>query len=151
VASRIDVLQEVGDAVTILSIDWDDSQSWSGVDSRVAGHTTVNGAILAGSVDTTAAYYSGGMENFPRFLEKWGATHTFTYNGSMVKMFPSLYATEHWGKSGVYDPPVRNWTFDHNFDIATRLPPLTPSVLQVLRSVWSTIATNQTNAPTASL
>jgi hypothetical protein len=141
----------VGDALTVLSGNWTDADSTLGVGSRVATPTTVNAGILAGSVDTTASAYSGGMENFPRFLETWGANNTFTYNGSMVKMFPSLYANSPWGKANVYAPPARAWSYDHNFDFATRLPPLTPSLLRVNRSTWSTIAANQTNAPTPQL
>ncbi len=141
----------VGDALTVLSGNWTDADSTLGVGSRVATPTTVNAGILAGSVDTTASAYSGGMENFPRFLETWGANNTFTYNGSMVKMFPSLYANSPWGKANVYGPPARAWSYDHNFDFATRLPPLTPSLLRVNRSTWSTIAANQTNAPTPQL
>ena len=66
--------------------------------SRVASSTTVNAAFLTGAVDTTLGHYSGGMENFPRFLETWGSANVFTYNGSMIKMFPSLYATNFWGE-----------------------------------------------------
>ena len=45
------------------------------------------------------------MENFPRFLESWGSANVFTYNGSMVKMFPSLYSTNVWGQTNVYKSP----------------------------------------------
>src|SRR5262249_163792 len=93
----------VGDALTVLSDGWSDGNP---VLSK-AQSTTVNAALLAGGVETTLGHYSGGMENFPRFLENWGAA-TFTYNGSMVKMFPSLYATNAWGKPNVYNPPKRN-------------------------------------------
>jgi hypothetical protein len=135
------------DAVTILSTNWSDANSTLAVGSRVAGPTTVNAAILAGEVDTTLGHYSGGMENFPRFLETWGSGNPFTYNGSMVKMFPSLYATNIWGQANVYGPPARNWTFDANFTVPTGLPPLTPSLQVVSRSQWATLAPNQTNAP----
>lgn len=141
----------VGDAITVLSGNWTDANSSLSVGSRNATPTTVNAAFLAGAVDTTAAAYSGGMENFPRFLETWGAANTFTYNGSMVKMFPSLFANSPWGKSNVYGPPARAWSYDPNFDVPATLPPLTPSLLKVIRSSWSTIAANQTNAPAAQL
>ncbi len=62
----------VGDAITILSDSWADANSTSPVGSRVASVTTVNAAFLTGVVDTTLGHYSGGMENFPRFLETWG-------------------------------------------------------------------------------
>ena len=87
----------VGDALTVLSGSWNDIVSLTlgkpGYLLRTTlSSTTINAAILAGAVDTTKGHYSGGMENFPRFLEDWSLA-TFTYNGSMVKMFPSLYAT----------------------------------------------------------
>lgn len=137
----------VADAVTILSKNWSDTKSTISLGLRPAKNTTVNAAILTGVVETTAGHYSGGMENFPRFLEAWGSGNVFTYNGSMVKMFPSLYATNVWGLSGVYDPPARNWAYDVNFNNASKLPPLTPSLQKVLRGRWATVAANQNTAP----
>jgi hypothetical protein len=136
----------VGDAITILSTAWTDANSVNPVASRVAAPTTVNAAILAGEMDTTLGHYSGGMENFPRFLETWGST-PITYNGSMVKMFPSLYATNVWGQANVYNPPKRQWAYDINFNNPNKLPPLTPSLQVVSRSQWATLAPNQTSAP----
>ena len=128
------------DAVTILSGNWDDSKGSLAVGSRVAVPTTVNAGLLTGQVPTTTGAYSGGMENFPRFLETWGAGNPLTYNGSMVLMFPSRYATNAWGKANVYGPPKRDWAFDSNFTNATRLPPLTPGLTVVMRSRWATVA-----------
>jgi Tfp pilus assembly protein PilX len=125
----------VADAITILSRAWLDTNSTS---EPNAAATTVNAAFLTGVVETTSGHYSGGMENFPRFLEKWGPTK-FTYNGSMIKMFPSLYATNVWGKPNVYDPPARNWAYDANFNVSTNLPPKTPSLLKIIRSRWATV------------
>jgi hypothetical protein len=136
----------VADAVTLLSVNWDDIKSTSDLDSRVAKPTTVNAAILTGVVETTKGKYSGGMENFPRFLEKWGLANTLTYNGSMVKMFPSQYATNVWGLANVYDPPKRNWAYDLNFNDPAKLPPLTPSLLKVLRGQWATVPPGKTVA-----
>jgi len=130
----------VGDAVSILSAGWSDTNSTLAVGSRAAASTTVNAAILAGVVETTSGKYSGGMENFPRFLETWGLANVFTYNGSMVKMFPSLYATNAWGKADVYGPPKRNWAYDLNFENADKLPPLTPGLQKVIRGQWATVA-----------
>ena len=130
----------VGDAVTILSENWTDAKSTLAVASRTALPTTINAAILTGVVETTAGKYSGGMENFPRFLETWGAANPLRYNGSMVKMFPSLYATNAWGKADVYAPPKRDWAFDLNFNNPAKLPPLTPSLLKAIRGRWATVA-----------
>jgi hypothetical protein len=132
----------VADAITILSDAWQDANQQS-ANKNVAAPTTVNAAFLTGAVETTLNQYSGGMENFPRFLESWGQNNIFTYNGSMVKMFPSLYATNVW--EGInyanlyYDPPARNWAYDVNFDDPTKLPPKTPSLLKIFRSQWATV------------
>jgi hypothetical protein len=134
----------VGDAITVLSDAWQDSKSST---EQGALPTTVNAAFLTGSVDTTLGHYSGGMENFPRFLENWGSANAFTYNGSMIKMFPSFYATNAWGKANVYTPPKRKWAYDANFDDPSKLPPKTPSLLKVIRGQWANVAPNQNAAP----
>ena len=141
----------VGDAITILSVNWSDANSTLPLASRAARPTTVNAAILAGAVETANGHYSGGMENFPRFLETWGLANPLTYNGSMVKMFPSLYATNIWGLGNVYNPPKRDWAYDLNFNNPAKLPPLTPSLLKIFRNVWTTLAPNSTNPPPSSI
>lgn len=133
----------VADAITLLSTNWTDANSTSSLSSRKAAPTTVNAALLTGVVETTLGNYSGGMENFPRFLESWGSSNPLTYNGSMVKMFPSQYATNVWDTSGVYDPPKRDWAYDAAFNDPTRLPPLTPSLLKVIRGQWATVPPTQ--------
>lgn len=139
----------VGDAITILSANWNDTKGNTALEggSRNADHTTVNAAILAGIVPSDGVYYSGGVENFPRFLENWSGK-TFTYNGSMVVMFYSTIATGPWTGTGpgpnVYNPPVRNWTFDLNFMDAAKLPPGTPQLLTMVRGSWSLIPPNTT-------
>jgi hypothetical protein len=69
----------------------------------------------------------------------------------MVKMFPSLYATNVWEginyANHYYDPPARKWAFDANFDDPTKLPPKTPSLLKVIRSQWATLPPGQNVAP----
>lgn len=140
----------VADAVTLLSTGWLDTRSTLGVGSRAAAPTTVNAALLTGVVETTSGRYSGGMENFPRFLETWGLANVLTYNGSMVKMFPSLYATNSWNNNtDIYAPPKRNWAYDVNFDDPNKLPPLTPSLVKVIRGQWATVAANRNTVPTA--
>lgn len=129
----------VADAVTILSSTWADSKSGLALSSRSAGNTTVNAAFLTGLVPTTTVCYSGGVENFPRFLEDWSG-RTLTYNGSMVAMFTSKVATNLWRGTGstydIYNAPGRNWTMDQNFLIETRLPPASPSVTMLTRGRW---------------
>jgi hypothetical protein len=110
-----------GDAVTILSNNWNDVNSASSLSSRQASNTTVNTAIVAGFLPSGwvnqfgAQYgYSGGLNNFPRFLETWSGD-TFTYNGSMIELFTSKIATGEWDTGNIYSPPNRNWGFDSQF------------------------------------
>jgi hypothetical protein len=144
-----------GDAITILSTNWSDANAANSstvLSSRLAGNTTVNAAFLAGIVQTTAGSDSGGVENFPRFLEDWGSgagTKVFTYNGSMVCMFYSQVATGLWGgigdPPGIYNPPVRNWSLDQNFQYYNKLPPGTPALMVLVRANWRTPAAFTTN------
>ena len=133
------------DAITFLSNVWNDGNNTSTSGVNPAADTTINAALLTGVVETTTNHYSGGMENFPRFLENWGSV-TNTYNGSMIKMFPSLHATNVWSLN-YYTPPHRNWAFDSNFRDPNKLPPLTPSFLEVKRTQWATLPPDQTTAP----
>jgi hypothetical protein len=110
------------DAVTILSNNWSDNQSNAALAARQATSTTVNTAIVAGFLPSGwtnpvsgAQYgYSGGLNNFPRFLETW-SNDTFTYTGSMIELFTSKIATGEWDTGSIYSPPTRVWNFDSNF------------------------------------
>jgi len=127
----------LADAITILSTNWSDSyNNENPTGNHGAGDTTVNAAMLEGIVPTDSTIngdYSGGVENFLRLLEDWGngpGGHIgiLTFNGSMVAMFSSIYATNHWNGS-YYGVPTRHWAFDLNFTTAVGLPPLTPMVV----------------------
>jgi len=122
----------LGDAISILSNGWSDS---SGLLASAAD-TTVNAALLGGIVPTSALSYSGGVENFPRFLENWSG-HSLWYNGSMVVMFNSQIATGLWDIPGYYSPPTRQWAFDTNFNTESKLPPGTPQILFIERLHWA--------------
>jgi hypothetical protein len=110
------------DGVTILSNNWNDGNSNLALSSRKASNTTVNTAIVGGFLPSGwtdpvsgAQYgYSGGLNNFPRFLEDW-STKTFTYVGSMIELFTSQIATGEWDTGSIYVPPKRVWSFDSNF------------------------------------
>jgi len=134
----------LGDSITVLSKNWSDANSVQGLSQRPAIDTTVNAAFLAGIVPTTTisgmGHYSGGVENFPRFLEDWSG-RTFTYNGSMVVMFPSQLATSSWVAPGTYyNAPNRRWAFDVNFLDYRKLPPATPMVRKLVRGQWTVLA-----------
>ena len=107
----------LGDAVNILSNNWNDANSTASVSTRIATNTTINTGIFSGNVPTDFygdGAYSGGAENFPRFLENWSA-QCLTYYGSMVCLFASKEGNGSWGASNVYSPPTRRWFFDDNF------------------------------------
>ena len=128
----------LGDAVMILSNNWSDALSTSGSIGNTATPTTINTAIVSGIVPTSSAYagansYSGGAENFPRFLENWGG-QTFTYYGSMVELFQSQQFTGRWGSANVYSPPKRNWNFDTLF--YTSPPPGSLLVYSFIQERW---------------
>ncbi len=123
----------IADAVNILSNSWVDSNSSASLSSRVASNTTVNAAIVSGIVPSANNYYSGGAENFPRFLENWSGK-SLTYYGSMVELYQSRQSIGRWGSANVYNPPNRQWFFDTNFQINT--PPGTLTVYSYTKGRW---------------
>ena len=123
----------IGDAINILSNAWDDSNSTASLSSRVASNTTINSAIISGIVPSANNYYSGGAENFPRFLETWSGK-SLTYYGSMVELYQSRQSIGRWGSANVYNPPNRQWFFDTNFQVNT--PPGTLMVYSYTKGRW---------------
>ena len=112
----------MGDAITILSSAWSDLNSTNTISGRAAGNTTVNAALVGGVVPSGSGNYSGGGENFVRFLEDWKSS-TFCYYGSMVQLYTSKTAIGPFSASGnVYKAPVTSrWFYDTNF--GTSSPP----------------------------
>jgi hypothetical protein len=139
----------MADAITILSSNWSDSYSTNHTgdttpNNRPALPTTVNAACLEGIVPSITVngtkHYSGGLENFLRLLEDWSANggETLCYNGSIVVMFPSIYATNYWiGPGTYYNVPTRMWGFDANFTQQGKQPPGTPKIKAMIRGQWS--------------
>lgn len=124
----------LADAVTILSNSWVDGLSYP-----AASNTTVNAAIVSGIVPSAPeggdGHYSGGAENFPRFLENWSGKD-LTYYGSMVELYKSQQAIAKWTCCGpVYSPPIRQWYFDTNFK--TIPPPGSLMVYSYIKGKWS--------------
>jgi hypothetical protein len=129
-----------GDALTVLSSNWLDSSNtgtgtYATLSNRNPVQTTVNAATLEGIVPSSGANYSGGVENFLRLLENWSSSIDLYYNGSIVVMFPSQYATNIWSGS-YYGIPKREWAFDINFTQGGGLPPMTPRVKGIIRLAW---------------
>ena len=131
----------IADAVMILSNAWNDANASSGLSSRVASNTTVNTAMLAGFMPSgyTPASgsqygYSGGANNYPRFLETWSGKY-MTYFGSMVELFQSTGFTGRWDTGSIYSPPLRCWNYDTNFD--TTPPPGSIDAVATSRGTWA--------------
>lgn len=128
-----------GDAVTLLSTNWQDqvgdrafgvaSVQITGCNlganpaSASATETTIVSAILAGHVETGATW-GGGINNFPRFLECWTGVNNRII-GSMVIGFRSVYQRSRYHLFA-YRPPNRLWSFDTNFANPAQQPPGTP-------------------------
>lgn len=105
----------IGDAINVLSGAWVDTNSSKGMGNLKATNTTVNAALVTGEVPSAGGNYSGGGENFARFLEDWN-NKSFTYYGSMVELFNSQQATGAWNGGGsVYKAPNLHWYYDTNF------------------------------------
>jgi hypothetical protein len=129
----------VADAVTILSNNWNDSKSFAypfAPDSRPATQTIVRFAMLSGQGLTgrTGGYnpsqfgqLNGGVHNFKRYLEAWSGVR-LNYSGSLVNLFTSRNNNGFFKCCVVYNPPIRDWSFDKTFLNANRLPPGTPYI-----------------------
>jgi len=108
-----------GDAVTMLSTNWQDAVSSNySCSARTPGNTTYNTVIMTGNSDTikgdSAAGYNGGLENVLRFLEDWSTgSKKVTYNGSIIDLWTSRIATNAWiSPTSYYGAPVRTWAYD---------------------------------------
>ncbi len=113
----------IADAVTVLSNNWNDANATKTLSGRLATHTTVNAAFMAGDVPTGSGSASGGAHNFPRFLEAWYDFNTkkyidLTYHGSMVQAFQSKTFTGKWSTGNVYVWPNRKWAYEKLFSTA---------------------------------
>ncbi len=126
-----------GDAINILSNAWVDGSTGTNQSPPTASNTTVNAALLAGIVPTGTVgnNYSGGAENFPRFLEDWGGKY-LTYYGSMVCLYDSVQGNGPWGSSNVYSPPNRRWYFDTS--LRQNPPPGKLTTANYLKDRWWT-------------
>ena len=125
----------LGDAVNLLSNSWLDANAGTVPN---ASPTTFNTAVISGIVPTSPVggdgAYSGGAENFPRFLENW-TNDTLTYYGSMVELYKSVQSIGEWGKPNVYVPPTREWFFDTNFK--TKPPPGSLMIYSYSKGKWA--------------
>jgi hypothetical protein len=123
----------IGDAVNLLSNAWDGSKAPGSLPSASA--TTYNVAMITGSYSSEENRYNGGLENLPRFHERWSGVDC-NISGSFVNIFDSAYATGDWQYGGDrYTAPIRNWQYDPAFNSIANLPPFTPMAVSASRIV----------------
>ncbi|MGC1649439.1 MAG: pilus assembly PilX N-terminal domain-containing protein [Candidatus Sulfotelmatobacter sp.] len=132
----------IGDAVTLLSDNWNDVNSFAfpyTLGSRAGNTTTYRMAVVGGktipfkqpTVNCGGAACSadfgtdGGAHNFLRYIEQWSGT--LYYKGSLVSLY---YSHQGVGTfkccTTVYAPPTRGYTFQTEFLTPSLLPPRTP-------------------------
>jgi hypothetical protein len=138
-----------GDAVTLLSVQWDDLNSFMSpyATTQRNGNTTwyrtaiIGGATLAfpqpaGQPQDYGT--DGGVHNFLRYIEAWGGT--LEYKGSIIDLYTSRQANGTFKCCGVvYSPPARGYNFDTNFLNPTLLPPRTPLFRDVNTTGWTRV------------
>ena len=129
------------------------SQDWPGGAGGRASFTSssalaINAAFLFGLGPSTrnANWYNGGLENFPKFLESW-TNRTMNYRGSFVSLGEPQHKDNNWAcgsgnsclGSGVYDPPIRAFDYDTDFNQIENLPPMTPKVVYVQQRIYTRV------------
>jgi len=123
----------ITDALNILSNAWDNSKGPGSLPS--ASETTINAAFITGNQNTEWGSYNGGLENLPRFHERWSGVPC-NIRGSFVNIYVSEIGEGHWSYGGDnYTAPIRNWDYDLDFNDFNYLPPYTPYVVEITRVV----------------
>jgi len=120
-----------GDSVSILSNKWSDQVTSK---KPTADTTEVAAAIVSGLIPTDAngnGRSSGGVHNFPRFLEKWSRKNLYI-RGSLVCLYESETDDSPW-RIDYYSPPGRKWGYSEQF-LSGVYPPGTP-LLRTYRRV----------------
>jgi len=123
----------VADAINILSNAFATKACNSGLTN--ATETTVNAALFGGNVPTPngGGTYSGGLENYPRFHEKWSSINC-NILGSFINLWTSFQGDGTWVYGGNrYKAPGRNWGWDVRFEDPSFWPPFIPSIFSVER------------------
>ena len=140
----------IADAVTLLSNSWNDINDMTNPTNafnRLGSNTWYRLAVASGKtpnfpnsggVNDVTWGTDGGVHNFLRYIEAWntasGASTNLAYQGSLVSLYFSNYATGTYkfGKSGIYNAPNRQYSFDTLFLTPANLPPATPMFQDVV-------------------
>lgn len=125
------------DAINILSDGWVDANNNTADKRKTAPGASASvetrAVIGAGNVGTKNNQYSGGVENFFRYMEDWsGKTHTF--KGSILMLFNSVKATGLWANQK-YGAPTRAWAWKSS--LKDHGPPGVPITFDTQRTNWT--------------
>lgn len=130
------------DAMTLLSVNWNDVNSFAypyNTGNRTGTTTWYRLGVVAGKSqyfpipawNTPALNGSqdfgtdGGVHNFLRYIESWNGV--LNYEGSIVSMYFNRQAIGLFKCCNtIYTPPTRGYQFDANFSNPLLLPPRTP-------------------------
>jgi hypothetical protein len=139
------------DAVTILSNNWNDANSfaftlYANNGPRLPATSYWRMAVIGGKGVSFPQFGSsadngtdGGMHNFLRYLENWGGgSFTVNYEGALVNLFTNRQDSGifKYGNT-VYTVPTRVATFDNNFLTPALLPPRTPLFRDIDTTGWT--------------
>ena len=164
----------IGDAVTLLSNNWDDRRSTMGISSNYSPTVRENrmatpntyfrmGIVSGKNMNFPNPSWSslqndvgidGAMGNFMRLLEDWSQSSgssskdTLNYFGSIVSLYYSTYDTGIFKCGGcwvVYVNGNRNYIFDSDFSNPYQLPPGTPMFHDVETLSYRQLLTGRTD------
>jgi Tfp pilus assembly protein PilX len=137
-----------GDAVTLLSNNWNDTNSFSSpysLSGRSGVDTWYRVAVIGGAtpwfsnpsgVNSQDYGTDGGVHNFLRYIEAWSGT--LNYEGSIIYLYTSRQANSTFKCCNtVYSPPTRGYKFDNNFLNPQLLPPRTPLLRDINTTGWT--------------
>jgi hypothetical protein len=134
-----------GDAINVLSNNFKESEYRNNPGGKKDGPkkggkpTTTNAIFMGGNTPSDyidengnqpyLGRYSGGAENYFRYIESWGSSNPHTFNGTLMNLWRSEIANKSWDKnpamgqqsSGYYGPPRRIWAWDVTFQ--SKFPP----------------------------
>ncbi|RIL12422.1 MAG: hypothetical protein DCC75_00480 [Proteobacteria bacterium] len=141
----------LADTLWLLSNSWTDADSLvTDTYSRDGTATTVQAAVVSGIRRTGDANGAAGQDhgtdsngggaiNVFRFNE-WFRTGSgipdFTYVGSIVSLGPPRRSQSTWGPFTYYSAPNRVWSFETQFNDASKLPPMTPVAVYLKQELF---------------
>jgi hypothetical protein len=85
---------------------------------------------------------SGGVHNFPRFLEEWNNGSAVLIRGSLVNLYASKFALGRYTSGIYYQAPHRHWGFDDLFESGV-FPPATPQAWSIRRMNFNDLSATQ--------